>query len=238
VTRFADFVKYVYGGVTEAADLVVVLVYVVLILDIAYQAYRGTLPANPIQWRAFDGHRILLVTALASSYFFVNRVLGVGKVVALLGTMFLFATHETFWWITDVAYYFLNRVVVSPLWFLGTFEVSFAYFYIVWWRASLPLPRRFVLIMIGYYAAWFAVGFPVTVNYQYLVSGAFGLMGATPFFNVLWVSGVEYASWGVAIVAYWVTMLKRSRTMSKKLDERFNSLDLPSSGRDESLTRN
>lgn len=211
----------VYEGINSVAPYVVTCAVILTFIDIAYQAGAGILPSNPIVWRAFDGHRVFLVWMCVGSYF-ISRRLGVSSVVALVGLAFPFFSHESMWWITDLVYYLVYHVSFSVWWFLGPFQFAALYTFFMWKRLGLPWPKRFLLMMGAFYIGWFAIGFPVTVNYVYVFP--YTGMGNTPYFTALWVSGIEYLSWAVALVGFWATMISQFRAVSIEWESRFHDV--------------
>jgi hypothetical protein len=160
----------------------------------------GTLGPDPLLWRAwssadpasFGGHHTLILVMYSIVFLAIWKGLSIKPVLAASAIFYVVAWHELLWWAADVGSIgtgFLPAVATGYL-----FPLCFGAVLI--YPQIVKLHWKYVLWMVGFYAVWLAIGFPVTINF---VPG-----GITVYYLVPWVNGLEILSWVWAFVGFWV----------------------------------
>ena len=163
----------------------------------AYEWYLGILPLDPLMWRTLGGvggHHTLIMFMITAAFFIVWKSTKLRPLIIGAGLCMAVSIHETIWWAVDILWYQLNGLHFQIVWLGGALEFVAVVTYFAWHRFGLPWPKRYFLAMLGFYVVWFAIGFPITVNYP----------GPTLFWTNGSVNAIEDISWLWAIAAYWI----------------------------------
>jgi hypothetical protein len=175
------------------------------------------LTVNPLQWRAFavwNAHHSLILFMITG--FFLLLWLGdhVAPILAAVALWYAIAWHELDWWIVDfIRMVFVTHDPFNPLWFFGWLSTAAAIALFVWkplMRA--PMIWKYVAGMAAFYVFWFAVGFPITVNFS----------GPTALYSEVWVSGFEIISWIYALVLFYFLARKAVLRWQGQRELKFN----------------
>ena len=161
---------------------------------------------DPLLWRAndaasFGGHHTLILMAVAFSFLWAWRRLKLTPILAGAAILYMMSWHEMEWWLTDAAWFLYNGHLGFAAGLPG--ELLSGYLFpvtLIVMMFYIPAVRphwKYVAAMAVYYVGWFAIGFPVTVNFSVSSSGI------TQWYYVPWVNGVEILSWVYALVAFW-----------------------------------
>lgn len=167
---------------------------------------------DPLLWRSdvasLASHHTIILDAFSITFLLMWKRLGINPVLAACSIFFVVAWHETLWWITDLAYFTFNHIPYSSWWFYGWLS-TLCYFTLVVYPQYVILPKKFLLAGVAFYLAWFAAGFPVTVNFTGIT-----IYYLSPVVNGVW----EIGGWVYFLAAFYFLakkmLLKRQGEMS------------------------
>lgn len=172
--------------------------YLIMVVAV-WPAIWGSWQAGaPELWRAGGGitnpgintHHTLVLWLLAALYLGLRYRVRLDPMLAVSACFMVLSWHEIEWWIVDFA---LGRMA-NPVWLLGGYLYPLAMITTIFYMLAVNRPWRYIALMAVFYAAWFGIGFPVTVNWT----------GRTVLYDDPAANWIEIASWAWAVAAFWL----------------------------------
>ncbi len=168
-----------------------------------------------MNWRVFSPTSISIgpgnhhtdIMILLGLAFYLAVYLKVNPLFATLGLYFAVEAHEAEWYVAYVSwkvFYGSAAGLFKYSWLTICVLMLPIMFFYVW---TFGFPWKFFAFMAPFYAAWYAVGFPITQDFY----------EHTAFYLTPWVNLLEFASWAWAVVGFFLFVYPTLRRASDKI---------------------